>query len=712
MHNTLGWLALAVLAPSLACGAQADSSQRRPPEQLGATCSSDADCSSGACRQQVCASGDTSADVDDPSRAAESSLPSDREAARSSGPFCPDGVFSQSIEVRDQATLDQLKGCERLSGFLTLYLFSGIDETPLQSLRDVDGGIAVYGSAEPVANPIDGFRALEESTSLQLQDLTLSDLQPLGRLKHIGPETSPLYSVPISVVDGGSSGALRLFACSGLTSLRGLGALESVQGIVLRDDPDLVSLAGLERLRSLPVLRAENSPLLDLGGIGERGLERLEISSSALTGLSGLGNASALTTLRLQGNDSLRSLEGGQMPAQLESVLLSDNPALIDLKGLEALNAARSIEINSSTGSALETLSGLDGLRQVVELRVMAQTRLRSISALRELESAGELSFLEVPSLQSLEGLSKLQSVDSLSLAAPALASFSGLGSARIGELFLSGIPRLDLTGLERSSIVTGLTLSGIEQLSAPGGLPQIDASFPASLSIEDSPLLGDLQALAPLTGLGSLTLRVTGVENLDALAQLTRLTNLYLLDNSALQQIDTLAGVAGLETLVVRNNPALSRLPVFSNTACDTCADFGLELVDNAALQVGPGLPRVGHAREVLVTGNPALTSLAGIGALRFVGSIQIERNPSLVDLALPQLEQAEVLVVRGNRTLDDTQLVPLRQLRDSQVKIVSNLSGPAQLAPCPWISDGVCDEQAGDCAAGSDSEDCGHLL
>lgn len=146
----------------------------------------------------------------------------------------------------------------------------------------------------------------------------------------------------------------------------------------------------------------------------------------------------------------------------------------------------------------------------------------------------------------------------------------------------------------------------------------------------------------------------------------------------------------------------------MFSNTACDSCGDFGLELVDNVSLQTGPGLPLVGHASDVLVSGNSALTSLTGIASLRFVRSLQVERNANLVALPLPQLQQAERVVIHGNAALDDTPFAPLRQLPDASVKIVSNLSGPAQFEPCPWNLDGVCDETGGDCAVGTDATDC----
>ena len=43
------------------------------------------------------------------------------------------------------------------------------------SLRDVDGGVLLYGGAEPVDNPLAGFSALEEATQVRLQGLTLYD---------------------------------------------------------------------------------------------------------------------------------------------------------------------------------------------------------------------------------------------------------------------------------------------------------------------------------------------------------------------------------------------------------------------------------------------------------------------------------------------------------------------------------------------------------
>ena len=682
MQRTRRWVRLALLTPILACGGAASSRAHEAPADPGT---------------------EANEPSDDPA-----TVPVADATKPRGGPYCPDGVYPDSIDIDNQTELDRLSGCERLDGSFVLRLFPGIDEAPLSSLRDVNGGVEVYGASSPVANPLAGFTALEETTHLRLQGLSLSDLEPLAHLKHIGAETSPLYSVPIDAVAGGHTGALEIVRCTGLSSLRGLGALQSVLGIVLEDNPDLQSLAGLEQLDATALLRSTNCPLLDLAGLSGIAVSQLEIEASALTRLEGLGDASALESLRLRGNESLVYLEGGQMPANLIDLALVDNPRLLSLSGLQRLHSAQTIIISSGEGvSELRSLDGLSGLQQVGTLQLQGQSSLSDLSGLDALEQASALALYGCSSLVSVEGLARLTSTDRLTLmGSPALASLSGIGSVAIGELYLSGMVDLELTGLEQASISSTLTFSDVERLSAPAGLPRLAPRI--DLSFENCPELRDLSAFAPLTSLGSLSLYSTGVENLDALAQLDTLSVLGLHENARLEQVDALSGVRGLQQLSVGSNGALLRLPVFANAACESCS-FDLQLLDNPVLQTGPGLPGVTRANAVQVSGNTALTSLSGLSALRSVQTLAVERNPRLVELPLPDLQQADVLAIHANAALDDTALTALRQLPGaSSVKIVSNLSGPAQLATCPWPGDGVCDELLGDCAAGSDAFDC----
>jgi len=107
-------------------------------------------------------------------------------------------------------------------------------------------------------------------------------------------------------------------------------------------------------------------------------------------------------------------------------------------------------------------------------------------------------------------------------------------------------------------------------------------------------------------------------------------------------------------------------------------------------------------------VEGLAALTDLTGLSALRAVDIINIENNASLARVDLSALQSASSIRVRKNPTLDDTPLARLRQLPRVSAKIVSNVSGPARLRPCPWLADGECDELTEDCAVGTDSLDC----
>lgn len=307
-----------------------------------------------------------------------------------------------------------------------------------------------------------------------------------------------------------------------------------------------------------------------------------------------------------------------------------------------------------------DPLAGFRSLEQVGALTVM-DTAIQNLAGLGALERADQVQLSSNQFLSSLAGLSRLQSIGGLSIAgSPALASFRGLGAATLQGLSVSGVRQLSLEGLESVTISGGLQLSGVAQLSAPSGAPHLGGDV--WLEIDASPELQDVQAFAGVTALRALRLYRTGIENLDALSSLVELSFLDLYDNPRLQQID--------------------------------------------------GLGAVQHVTQIRISENPALTSLAGLGALREVGGLQVEHNSALVELALPQLTEASIVVVHRNAALDDTALAGLGSLpAPAIVKIASNGSGPSRLDPCPWTGDGVCDESPGDCAAGSDTADCGGL-
>jgi len=589
-----------------------------------------------------------------------------------------DGVVRRSLSVVDQTQLDTLQGCERIAGNLSLNLFAGIDEAPLLSLQTVEGGLSVHGTAE-VGHALNGFRSLEHVGRLFLDGLNLRDLQALRQLRSIGdPSRAPDFELSENQAERG----LEISNCSGLTSLYGLDGLEYVPRIHLNGNRELVSLAGLGNVQPVEELSSIDCPLLDVQGLEQLSVRDLSLVGTALTSLEGLGNASRLQRLTLGENPALVSLEGGAFPPRMQEIQITGADALADLRGFEGLRELDGLSIFSDPGrSRLSSLAGLERLEQVLHLQLSG---LSSLASLAGLDALLRVALLQITScgLVDLAGMHSLQQIEQFYLFdAPELASLQGLGSAQLNALALGDVLSLtSLAGLEQVSLGS-LDIATAPQLASLQGLPPLTTLM--GLYIANTPALLDARALAGLSSVQSLLLQNTGLTNLDALADLRQLGGLYVSDNPALVQIDGLAAAAGLNDLEVRNNDAL---------------------------QTWPGAAFLQQAGYVLVSDNQQLTTLPGFSRLRSVAMLSIEDNPSLAALDLSNLESAYQLLIRGNTALDDQPLEPVRQRLSAmaQVKIVSNLSGPARLSPCPWLYDGVCDEERADCAAGSDPDDC----
>ena len=589
-----------------------------------------------------------------------------------------DGVVRRSVSVFDQTQLDTLDGCERIAGNFSLNLFEDIDEAPLLALQTVEGGLTVRGTAE-AGHALNGFRSLEHVGRLFLDGVTLRDLQPLRQLRTIGgPSRTQDFELPENQAERG----LEIANCSGLTSLYGLDALESVTRIHLNGNRDLVSLAGLVNVQPVDELSSLDCPLLDLQGLEQLSVVDLVLFGTALTSLEGLGNAPRLQRLTLSENPALRSLEGGVFPPRMADLAIAGADALPNLQGLEGLREVDSLNLTAGERgrSSLSSLAGLERLEQVGFLNLSGLSSLPSLAGLDALLSVGQFQITS-SAFVDLAGMPSLQQIDQFYLLdAPGLTSLQGLGSTRISSLSMHDVSLTSLAGLEQVSLGS-LEIAAAPQLASLQGLPPLTTL--AGLFITDTPALVDARALAGLSAIENLMLQNTRLAHLDALGDLRQLRGLYVYDNPELVQIDGLGAVAGLSELEIRNNDAL---------------------------QSWPGAAFLQQAGYVTVSNNQALTALPGFSRLRSVAMLSIEDNPSLADLDLSNLESAYMLLIRGNAALDDVPLEPVRQRlsASAQVKIVSNLSGPARLSPCPWQADGVCDEERADCAAGSDPDDC----
>ena len=577
--------------------------------------------------------------------------------------------------------LDALLGCERIAGDLELRVFAGIDESPLLTLHTVEGGLSVYAGAQS-EHGLDGLRSLEHVGSLLLDGLELQDLEPLGQLRSIG---NPSQAQSFELTGAPSERGLEISNCSGLMSLHGLSALEYVQRIHLNANPDLVSVAGLDNVRFVEELSSVDCPLLDLQGLEQLSVRSLSLFTTALTSLDGLGHAPRLFHLTLISNTALASLEGGAFPARMAEIQIEDSDALLNLEGLEGLRELDALTITSSDlgRSSLTSLAGLEGLEHVSSFLLSGVTSLARLSGLDALLHVEQFQ-LGNSALRDLTGMPSLRHIgDLFVLTAPALTGLQGLDDVSINNLWLSDVPLPTLAGLEQVQLVDGapLQIDAAPQLASLQGLPPVTTL--GTLVLLDAPELRDVSALAGLTSLESLTVQHTGLTDLDAFGNLRQLGGLYVDSNPQLARMDGLGAVEGLKDLFVLNNDAL---------------------------QIWPSTAVSEQAGYIQVSDNQALTALPGFSSLRSIVALGIENNPSLTELDLSNLEDADSLLIRGNAALDDEPLTPLerRLPSNAQVKIVSNLSGPARLSPCPWLNDGICDEERADCAAGSDPGDC----
>jgi len=185
-----------------------------------------------------------------------------------------------------------------------------------------------------------------------------------------------------------------------ITNLNGLKNINRINTLIIRDNPSLTSLKGLDSLRVLTGyygLVIENNP--------------------SLTDLSALNNLEdAAYILFIANNDALTNLSGLNNLSEVHMyITISDNASLIDLSGLEGITNTGHLSIYDN--SSLQTLKGLDNLEYLgYELSIWNNTSLTNIKDLKNLNELGlfdgnnkdDLSIYNNSSLTSLEGLDNL----------------------------------------------------------------------------------------------------------------------------------------------------------------------------------------------------------------------------------------------------------------------------------------------------------------
>lgn len=434
------------------------------------------------------------------------------------------------------------------------------------------------------------------------------------------------------------AGSLTLRAFPGmdpspLRSLRRVDGSLRVDATRTRTEPVLAAFGALEEVNSLLLAGLRESSLVELARLRRVGIEagssaeqgRILIrNSEALRSLEGLDALQAAESLELRDNPLLTSLSGFASVRELARVVVTNTP-LQSLDGIQALGV-RDLLL---TGTQLQDLSGLGAAPRLSVLALSENPRLTSLQGAELPERLDAVRLLDNAQLADLAGLASVREVDELLVevtASAALSSLAGLGALeRVRSLTLRGLPLLtSLHGLESLREADALTLQGLAQLESLQGLSALERAGHVSL---DTPL----QSLEGLNSPGIGTLDVLQGQ----LRTLAGLENATVSDALNLNNLPQLASLGGLPRLAEAASLKLAGLPALADidAARAITALAVLEVADTAVsnLDAFANLRQLG---ELHLSVNPRLTQLDGLAGLTQLRTLFVWSNPELRSL------------------------------------------------------------------------------
>jgi len=268
-------------------------------------------------------------------------------------------------------------------------------------------------------------------------------------------------------------------------------------------------------------------------------------------------------------------------------------------------------------------------------------------------------------SIGDVEGVTSIDG--SLAIVGTELESLSALSCLReiTGALHIGSVPFCMAGGCFSFPNTRLTSVQGLESLRSVG----------SQLVLAMSPVLRDIEALAGLEFAKSL--HVTGLDSLESLRPLSRLTHLSDLEitrNPALESLDGLDSLIEVSRLFVSDNASLRHVDALSGLVA---VSGQVTFSHNPALASLGGLRNVRRVGEGLdLTNDDQLVSLSGLGALDTIGgSLRIEECPvetleglSLVERAggLHLVRVPSLVSVHGLDALTDLGGGPL-EIRDA---------------------------------------------
>jgi len=544
----------------------------------------------------------------------------------------PSGLTSLTITGNPQLT--DLNGVEGLKGLTSLVIDDNTNLTALKGIENLKALTNLKISNNYALTDLKGIEGLKALTSLEISDIAeLTDLKGIESLK-------ALTSLEISHNDSLTSlkgienlKALTYLAIWGnesLTSLKGIENLKALTHLDISGTYALTGLKEIENLKALTSLIIDGDLALTYSKEIEnlKTLTYLKIShDGALTDLKSFENLKVLTTLYISGHHPLTDLNGIELKA-LDSLVISQNDSLTNLKGMEGLKGLNSLVI--SQNDSLTNLRGIEKLQTLTDLVIDRNYELKDLEGIEGLEALTSLSINANYELKDLEGIEGLEALTYLSIN--------------------NNNSLTDLKGIENLKALTSLKIHNNNSLTDLNEIENLKALD--SLSIHNNNSLTDLKGIEKLERLTSLIIsRSWKQADLEGLENLKALTSLKILDNIKLTDLKGIEKLQTLTDLVISTNRNLKSL----NGVKSLEALIFLKIDGNDSLTDLKEIENLKALDSLVISNNDALTDLKGIEGLEALTSLDIYNNPTLTDLkGLEKLTNLKVLTIDLKHIVD----------------------------------------------------------
>ncbi len=331
--------------------------------------------------------------------------------------------------------------------------------------------------------------------------------------------------------------------------------------------------------------------------------EKLSVSDTAE-----ITNEQLETLDRLTVSEHVSDLTGIEKCTNLQSLTLAQNPdadSNLDLTPLTNLSALTSLTMNRGKVSSIPQISNLSYLR-VYGCKIDDTASISNLTGLRQLVCI-ETEIAEIPDCSGMSSLQNLQVLRSSSLTD--ISGISGCNSLR--NLSLEGC--YNLTDIS--------PLSGL-------GLTQLDLE---SVKIAPENAASNMEAIATLSGLESLSLYNTGLENehLSMFDNLNSLKWLIVSDNNLTSAEFLVSHKDTLTCVALRGNPISDSAPLGELTELVRVEINGTQITDFSFLSKLPNLTSQSMRNEEWKTDRPTAPRLSITDSYHAGTEVYMIQNP-----------------------------------------------------------------------------------